>query len=89
MTQLIRLSLVEGDRVVVRDDCGSEAEHEVTRSPWQLGHGAWVVGLAGIAGGYALDRVVSLLPPRNPDAAIARLRCAVAILRELRGATRR
>jgi hypothetical protein len=46
-----------GDRVSVELDSGEIREFVVKYSPWQLGHGTWVIGLEGIAGGYALDRV--------------------------------
>lgn len=50
-----------GDRVVVRDDCGHSDIYDVTSPPWQLGHGAWVIGLKGISGGYSLDRVIGIV----------------------------
>lgn len=50
-----------GDRVVVRDDSGTDAVFDVKVGPWQLGHGAWVIGLKGISGGYALDRVTGIV----------------------------
>lgn len=49
--------LVPGDVVIVRGDDWARSEHVVTRPPWRLGHGAWVVGLAGVTGGYDLGRV--------------------------------
>jgi hypothetical protein len=58
MTDTERLALVEGDRVMVRDDQGTEKEFVVKYPPWQLGHGEWVIGLHGKAGGYLLGRVV-------------------------------
>lgn len=59
-----RRQLRVGDRVVVRMDHGhpiGDTVYEVRAEPWQLGHGAWVVGLDGINGGYALDRVVGIV----------------------------
>lgn len=56
-----RQRLKPGDRVLVTDDKGREAEYLVKAAPWQLGHGAWVIGLAGISGGYSLARVVRLI----------------------------
>jgi hypothetical protein len=54
-----RLQLVPGDRVSVRRDDGRVEEREVRLPAWQLGHGAWVIGLKGISGGYSLERVES------------------------------
>jgi hypothetical protein len=59
-------ALKPGTIVLVRMDDGQEKEFEVKYAPWQLGHGTWVVGLRGIVGGYALDRVVKIL--RSPAA---------------------
>lgn len=53
--------LVPGDEVRVRNDGGVEADYTVTKHPWQLGHGEWVIGLAGISGGYALRRVTRII----------------------------
>ena len=64
MTDDERQKLNVGDVVIVRDDAGVEAEYSVKHQPWQLGHGAWVIGLAGISGGYSLDRVVGLARPK-------------------------
>lgn len=50
-----------GDKVLVRMDDGNLKEFVVKYDPWQLGHGEWVVGLKGIAGGYLLSRVVSVV----------------------------
>lgn len=63
MTDLERRELKPGQKVVVRDDAGHEAVWEVRSSPWQLGHGEWVVGLRGKSGGYLLSRVVRLSIP--------------------------
>lgn len=62
LTDEQRQRLQIGDRVLVRGDDGTEADYVVKAAPWQLGHGAWVVGLAGISGGYLLERVVGKLP---------------------------
>ena len=45
-------ALEPGDRVLVRHDDGHVCRHTVTGKPWQLGHGAWVVKLDGVSGGY-------------------------------------
>lgn len=50
-----------GDMVVVRADDGEEFDYEVKAEPWQLGHGAWVIGLRGISGGYDLSRVTGII----------------------------
>lgn len=55
------MSFKVGDKVQVRRDNGSILETTVKYKPWQIGDGTWVIGLAGIAGGYALERV-SLIP---------------------------
>ena len=60
-SDLERRLLKPGDTVKVQDDHGNEADYEVRTAPWQLGHGKWVIGLRGIAGGYSLDRVVKIL----------------------------
>lgn len=59
MTHEERLALVPGDVVIVRMDDGTEKEFTVKYEPWQLGHGEWVIGLKGIAGGYLLARVMA------------------------------
>jgi hypothetical protein len=64
MTDYHRGQLKPGDRVIVRDDNGIEADYLVQSEPWQLGHGEWVIKLAGISGGYSLDRVVRFLEAR-------------------------
>lgn len=55
-----RKSLAVGRRVVLMKDDGSEITKIVKYAPWQLGHGEWVIGLSGIAGGYLLSRVLRL-----------------------------
>lgn len=82
MTQLERLGITDGDRVIVEDDSGATAEYVVKSSPWQLGHGAWVIGLVGISGGYDLNRVRRVV--YGDPAAEPRLRCALACERERR-----
>jgi hypothetical protein len=67
MSDADRRRLKAGDRVLVTDDAGREGEYVVRCPPWQLGHGAWVVGLRGVSGGYALDRVVRLVEAAGPD----------------------
>lgn len=54
-----RLKLIPGDRVIVLMDDGELKEFDVKYPPWQLGHGAWVIGLVGRSGGYSLERVQS------------------------------
>ena len=49
-----------GAEVEVRRDDGSLFQSTVKYAPWELGFpgsGTWVVGVNGISGGYALDRV--------------------------------
>ena len=65
-TILDLLNLGVGDQVRVRDDQGNEADYTVKAAPWKLGHGKWVIGLAGISGGYSLDRVVRILNVEKP-----------------------
>lgn len=64
LTHEMRLGLKPGDRVVVRLDgvhpVGDDV-YEVKHAPWQLGHGAWVIGLHGISGGYDLSRVTGII----------------------------
>ncbi len=48
-----------GTKVTVRKDSGEIVHTETRSEPWQLAHGAWVVLLKGITGGYDLDRVES------------------------------
>lgn len=55
-----RLMLEPGDVVEVRQDDGTLKEFKVKYSPWQVGHGTWVIGLVGVAGGYSLARVERL-----------------------------
>ena len=54
-------ALEPGDAVMVRHDDHSLRRHIVRQRPWQLGHGAWVVGLSEVSGGYDLGRVVAFL----------------------------
>jgi hypothetical protein len=46
-----------GTPVVVRRDDGSKFETTTRSMPWVLGHGATVILVDGISGGYSLDRV--------------------------------
>lgn len=55
------LNLRPMDRVRVLHDDGTEADYVVKFEPWTLGHGEWVIGLKGMAGGYKLSRVVKVL----------------------------
>jgi hypothetical protein len=50
------IGLRPGDIVIVTRDDGDEEMRVVRMSPWQLGHGEWVVGLSGISGGFLLNR---------------------------------
>ena len=64
LTVAQKRQLVPGERVVVRMDHGhpvGDEVYEVKTSPWQLGHGAWVIGLKGISGGYDLSRIMGLI----------------------------
>lgn len=45
-----------GDMMEVLRDDGAKDRRVVQIRPWRLGHGAWLVGLSGISGGYALSR---------------------------------
>lgn len=51
---LLRLRV--GDAVEIEDDRGKTRRTHVKQAPWQLGHGAWVAGFAGISGAYLLAR---------------------------------
>lgn len=46
-----------GDKVKVTMDDGSIFESTVKYEPWEFGHGQVVVGVNGIRGGYAIERV--------------------------------
>lgn len=59
------LRIREGDAVDVALDNGKVRRTRVKHAPWQLGHGAWVVGLRGVSGGYLLQRCV---PVRESEA---------------------
>ena len=53
------LALIElrpGDFVIVTRDDGQREIRKVRSTPWQLGHGEWVVKLDGISGGFLLSR---------------------------------
>lgn len=52
-----KINIKVGSKVRVTKDDGSIFESTVKYAPWQLGHGQWVIGVNGIAGGYALERV--------------------------------
>lgn len=58
-----QLELRPGDRVEVLMDQGDVKDFAVKYEPWQLGHGVWVIGLEGRAGGYQLTRVQRKLSP--------------------------
>lgn len=47
----------DGMEVIVTLDDSTEFRTKTRSDPWELGHGAWVVLLDGIAGGYLLNRV--------------------------------
>lgn len=57
-----QLALRVGDSVVVNLDNGTAKITTVVCDPWQLGHGDWVIKLAGISGGYDLERVKKIEP---------------------------
>ncbi len=59
-TAVGRFALAPGDEVAVVMDDGARRAFTVAREPWRLGHGAPVIGLEGIAGGYALERVAAV-----------------------------
>lgn len=67
MTNEERLALKPGDRVIVQMDDGREVPFTVKYGVWQLGHGAWVVGLLGMVGGYDLERVVMKCTTSDTD----------------------
>jgi len=67
--------LLPGDVVMVRHDLGDSKEHTVTSAPWRLWHGAWVVGLSGVSGGYDLTRVELLMVRPADDAAMHKEGC--------------
>lgn len=48
---------------VIMDD-GSVVTTQSLSDPWQLGHGGWVIKLAGFSGGYNCARVS---PSKTPD----------------------
>jgi hypothetical protein len=50
-------TLPVGTPVVVTKDDGSQIHTKTRSTPWQLGHGAWVVSVEGISGGYDLSRI--------------------------------
>lgn len=56
-----------GMAVRVRRDDGSIQETVVETEPWKLGHGGWVVGLAGISGGYDVMRVLPVAPAKEAE----------------------
>ncbi len=56
-----QLALRPGDRVNVRDDVGGIAEWTVRAPVSKLGGHTWVVWLEGMAGCYALERVVGVV----------------------------
>lgn len=66
MTTEEKRNLKPGDRVIVRRGDNEREVCTVKIAPWQLGHGEWVIGLAGIAGGYDLDRVIDKEEERTP-----------------------
>jgi hypothetical protein len=49
-----------GTIVEVVKDSGPTTFTVTTSKPWALGHGAWVVGLEGISGGYDCARVTPI-----------------------------
>lgn len=59
--------LGEGARVTVRKDDGSSFDTCTRSDPWKLSHGAWVVLLDGIPGGYDCARITNCRPPLVKD----------------------
>lgn len=55
-------NLQVNESVLVRLDDGHEDIFVVRAVPWKLNHGAWLIGLTGIVGGYDLSRVVGRMP---------------------------
>lgn len=60
-----KLLTTVGMAVLVRRDggVGGDLRTTLTDLPWQLGHGAWVAKVAGIAGGYDCARIRPAAPP--------------------------
>lgn len=86
MTDAGRKSLIPSEWVEVLRDDGTTTHHKVKYSPWQLGHGEWVIGLEGMAGGYLLSRVLRRAPGglKSQTAEIARLRAALGMIAAVR-----
>lgn len=81
-----RKALIPGDCVeVLRDDRKTTTHHRVKYAPWQLGHGEWVIGLDGIAGGFLLSRVIGKDHEHLPTAKneIARLRAGLEMMTQI------
>lgn len=57
LTDAERQKLRVGDHVAVEMDDGTVRRFDVRHEPWTLGHGCWLIGLAGVPGGYDLSRV--------------------------------
>jgi hypothetical protein len=51
-----QLAIRTGDNVQVTMDDKTVRATRAASDPWQLGHGAWVIKLDGISGGYDLSR---------------------------------
>lgn len=64
-----QLALTRDDRVYVLRDSGLVETRRVKYPPWRLGDGTWVVGVYGLAGGYALCRVTPA-PERGEGVAL-------------------
>jgi hypothetical protein len=52
-----QLGINSGDPVMVELDNRTRLKATALSSPWQLGHGQWVIKVSGISGGYDLSRV--------------------------------
>jgi hypothetical protein len=89
MTDTERQGLIPGDEVAYLDDTGREWFATVKYAPWKLGHGEWVIGLDGIAGGYLLSRVMRKCKPISRECAeeVARLRSGLEIIAACRAVT--
>lgn len=51
------MEIKQGDKVWIKDDCGSEIESIALSNPWELVDGTRVIKVQGFVGGYYLSRV--------------------------------
>jgi len=89
VTDAERQSLIPSEWVEVLRDDGRTTHHKVKYAPWKLGHGEWVIGLEGIAGGYLLSRVLRKDPGglASQTEEIARLRAGLEMIAQIRHAS--